>query len=315
MKKNLKILMGILGIAIQSRIIESLNQDNPCNLSGMKGKQPEKICQYRDLLNMTRIMGNQGYGHNILLFTGKSGTGKTMGAEKLAHNTKLPFFPYSADKIVEDGSQGSHLTQKIFADALAASKENNGRPVIILIDNLDALFIKDKRAYPVFVTELKHELQESFKRRNLIVILTVRDPKILDKALVNRCSLIYWELPDKKDREEIFRMYVENLPHKFNKSFYAWVAKRTNRFSAEDIENIVDRALFYAKMENSFHLLEHHIEKGLQDWIPEVDKKNPGTLKRTLSLGTKAFIVYKTYKSVKQVFNKKSDEENNDESK
>ncbi len=32
-------------------------------------------------------------------------------------------------------------------------------------------------------------------------------------------------------------------------------------------------------------------------------------------LGTKAFIVYKTYKSVKQVFNKKSDEENNDESK
>lgn len=135
------------------------------------------------------------YGRGItLLFSGPSGTGKTLLANALATSTGRPILSISGADIPK-GAGAESMLRDLFTEALL-------RGALVLIDECDALFGKrDPRLAAAF-----HNM-EGFTG---IVILITNHPDLLDEALERRILYHYpFELPNMDMR---LRIWVAHLP-------------------------------------------------------------------------------------------------------
>jgi ATPase family protein associated with various cellular activities (AAA) len=146
--------------------------------------------------------GKRGLGISAL-FSGVSGTGKTMAAEVLARELRLDLYRIDLSAVV---SKYIGETEKNLRRVFDAAEEGGA---ILLFDEADALFgkrseVKDSHDRYANI-EVSYLLQRMESYRGL-AILTTNLKSALDTAFLRRIRfIVHFPFPDTAQREEIWR--------------------------------------------------------------------------------------------------------------
>jgi hypothetical protein len=146
-------------------------------------------------------LGRRGLGVSAL-FTGDSGTGKTMAAEVLAHELDLDLYRIDLSAVV---SKYIGETEKNLRQVFDAAEEGGS---ILLFDEADALFAKRgevKDSHDRYANmEVAYLLQRMESYQGL-AILTTNLKSSLDRAFTRRLRFtIQFPFPDLEQRERIW---------------------------------------------------------------------------------------------------------------
>lgn len=186
-----------------------------------------------------------------VLLVGPPGTGKTLLAKAIAGEAQVPFFSISGSEFVEMFvGVGASRVRDLFAQA----KEK--APCIIFIDEIDAIGrsrsknistgANDERESTL--NQLLTEMDGFAANSGVIVLAATNRADILDKALLRPGRFdrhIYIDMPDVKDREEIFKVHLKKI--KIDKTVdVEFLARQTPGFSGADIANICNEAALIA---------------------------------------------------------------------
>jgi len=204
------------------------------------------------------------------LLVGPPGTGKTLLAKAVAGEAKVPFFSLSGSDFVEMFvGVGASRVRDLFKQA----KEKS--PSIIFIDEIDAIGrARGKNAMSGSNDERENTLNQLLTEMdgfgtndNVIVIAATNRADILDKALMRAGRFdrqIYVDLPDIRERKEIFEVHLK--PLKIKKGLDTrFLSKQTPGFSGADIANMCNEAALIAARNG-----KKEIEK--QDFLDAVDR-------------------------------------------
>ena len=226
------------------------------------------------------------------LLVGPPGTGKTLLAKAVAGEAKVPFFSMSGSDFVEMFvGVGASRVRDLFKDA----KEK--APCIVFIDEIDAIGrARGKNAFSNANDERENTLNQLLTEMDgfgtnagVIILAATNRADVLDKALLRAGRFdrqIYVELPDIKEREEIFTVHMKNLKLSQNVD-KVFLARQTPGFSGADIANVCNEAALIAARHN-----KKEIEK--QDFLDAVDRIVGGLEKRNkvISQHEKRVIAY-----------------------
>lgn len=204
------------------------------------------------------------------LLVGPPGTGKTLLAKAVAGEADVPFFSISGSDFVEMFvGVGASRVRDLFAQA----KEK--APCIVFIDEIDAVgrargknvgwSSNDERENTL--NQLLTEMDGFGTNSGVIVLAATNRADILDSALMRAGRFdrqIHVELPELKEREEIFNVHLRGLKlaPDFNVEF---MAKHTPGFSGADIANVCNEAALTAARRNKPAI-------GQQDFLDAVDR-------------------------------------------
>ena len=148
-------------------------------------------------------------------------------------------------------------------------------PCIIFIDEIDAIGrargknpnmgANDERENTL--NQLLTEMDGFETNSGVIILAATNRADILDSALLRAGRFdrqIYVDLPELKDREEIFKVHLK--PLKLAEDIdYAFLAKQTPGFSGADIANVANEAALIAARKNKLA-----VEK--QDFLDSIDR-------------------------------------------
>ena len=205
-----------------------------------------------------------------VLLVGPPGTGKTLLAKAVAGEANVPFFSISGSDFVEMFvGVGASRVRDLFRQA----KEKS--PCIVFIDEIDAVgrarsknggfSSNDERENTL--NQLLTEMDGFGSNSGVIILAATNRADILDKALMRAGRFdrqIHVELPDLKEREEIFQVHLRGL--KLADDFdVEFLAKHTPGFSGADIANVCNEAALTAA---------RHDKKAIdkQDFLDAVDR-------------------------------------------
>ncbi|MFT7428633.1 MAG: ATP-dependent metalloprotease FtsH [Nonlabens sp.] len=205
------------------------------------------------------------------LLVGSPGTGKTLLAKAVAGEAQVPFFSLSGSDFVEMFvGVGASRVRDLFKQA----KEKS--PAIIFIDEIDAIGrargksnmsgSNDERENTL--NQLLTEMDGFGTNTNVIVLAATNRADILDKALMRAGRFdrqIYVDLPDVREREEIFEVHLRPLKKVENELDTVFLAKQTPGFSGADIANVCNEAALIAARNGKKAV-------GKQDFLDAVDR-------------------------------------------
>ena len=204
------------------------------------------------------------------LLVGPPGTGKTLLAKAVAGEADVPFFSISGSDFVEMFvGVGASRVRDLFRQA----KEKS--PCIVFIDEIDAVgrargknvgfSSNDERENTL--NQLLTEMDGFGTNSGVIILAATNRADILDKALMRAGRFdrqIHVELPDLKERVEIFQVHLRGL--KLEENFdLEFLAKHTPGFSGADIANVCNEAALTAARKD-----KTAIDK--QDFLDAVDR-------------------------------------------
>ena len=204
------------------------------------------------------------------LLVGPPGTGKTLLAKAVAGEADVPFFSISGSDFVEMFvGVGASRVRDLFRQA----KEK--APCIVFIDEIDAVgrargknagfSSNDERENTL--NQLLTEMDGFGSNSGVIILAATNRADILDKALMRAGRFdrqIHVDLPDLKEREEIFTVHLRGL--KLAEDFdLEFLAKHTPGFSGADIANVCNEAALTAARHN-----KQAIDR--QDFLDAVDR-------------------------------------------
>jgi cell division protease FtsH len=204
------------------------------------------------------------------LLVGPPGTGKTLLAKAVAGEANVPFFSISGSDFVEMFvGVGASRVRDLFKQA----KEK--APCIVFIDEIDAVG-RARGRNPNFganderentLNQLLTEMDGFDTNTGVIILAATNRADILDRALLRAGRFdrqIHVELPDLKERKEIFEVHLR--PLKLDKNLdIDFLAKQTPGFSGADIANVCNEAALIAARNN-----KKQVEK--QDFLDAVDR-------------------------------------------
>ncbi|MDZ8239277.1 MAG: ATP-binding protein [Nostoc sp. ChiQUE01a] len=170
------------------------------------------VRQRSTVYNTWGFAGKGGRGLGIsALFAGGSGTGKTLGAEVLAHRLRLDLYRIDLSSVV---SKYIGETEKNLRRVFDAAEQGG---VILLFDEADALFgkrseVKDARDRYANI-EVSYLLQRMESYPGLAV-LTTNLKSAIDTAFLRRIRfVVQFPFPDTAQRAEIWRrVFPVNTP-------------------------------------------------------------------------------------------------------
>lgn len=214
-----------------------------------------------------------------VLLVGPPGSGKTLLARAVAGEAQVPFFSLSGSDFVEMFvGVGASRVRDLFAQAKAKA------PCIIFIDEIDAIGrIRSRRASITGNDERENTLNQLLTEMDgfetntgLIIMAATNRADILDPALMRAGRFdrqIILELPELKEREEIFAVHTRNL--KLHPSVdLSLLAKQTPGFSGADIANACNEAALIAARKNKENI-------DMEDFHDAIDKIIGGLEKRS----------------------------------
>ncbi|WP_410503945.1 ATP-dependent zinc metalloprotease FtsH [Nonlabens sp. MB-3u-79] len=241
------------------------------DVAGLEGAK-EEVQEIVDFLkNPEKYTSLGGKIPKGALLVGSPGTGKTLLAKAVAGEAKVPFFSLSGSDFVEMFvGVGASRVRDLFKQA----KEKS--PAIIFIDEIDAIGrargksnmsgSNDERENTL--NQLLTEMDGFGTNTNVIVLAATNRADILDKALMRAGRFdrqIYVDLPDVREREEIFEVHLRPLKKVENELDTVFLAKQTPGFSGADIANVCNEAALIAARNGKKAV-------GKQDFLDAVDR-------------------------------------------
>ncbi|MEM1689018.1 MAG: proteasome-activating nucleotidase [Candidatus Hadarchaeales archaeon] len=207
----------------------------------------------------------------ILLY-GMPGTGKTLVARAVAHETKATFIRLIGSELVQKYiGEGARIVRELFD--LAREKA----PSIVFIDELDAIGARrldsatsgDREVYRTFL-QLLAEIDGFDPCDNVKIIGATNRPDILDPAILRPGRLdrlIHFPLPDEQARLAIFQIHTRrmNLGKSVN---LKRLAKSTAGATGADIKAICTEAGMFAIREGREIVEEVDFEKAIAKVLP-----------------------------------------------
>ncbi|MDA8594956.1 ATP-dependent zinc metalloprotease FtsH [Flavobacteriaceae bacterium] len=219
------------------------------------------------------------------LLVGPPGTGKTLLAKAVAGEAGVPFFSLSGSDFVEMFvGVGASRVRDLFKQAQQKS------PSIIFIDEIDAIGRargknnmtggNDERENTL--NQLLTEMDGFGTDTNVIVMAATNRADVLDKALLRPGRFdrqIYVDLPDLRERKEIFEVHMKRLKLGENVDV-DFLSQQTPGFSGADIANLCNEAALIAAR-NGKKLIEK------QDFLDAVDRIVGGLEKKNKIISPK----------------------------
>ncbi len=232
---------------------------------------PDKLRQLKEMCNYVKyrhlVYGEWGFDKKVslgkglnILFSGPSGTGKTMASEIIANELSLDFYKIDLSCVVSKyiGETEKNLSG-IFKEAEAAN-------AVLFFDEADALFGKRsevKDAHDRYANiEINYLLQKMEEHKG-IVILATNFRKNIDEAFTRRMHfLLDFPFPDEEYRLDIWRkVFPAETPRSLDVD-YEFLARKFI-ISGGSIKNIALNAAFLAADEDDMFSVEDQ-KKGSQ---------------------------------------------------
>ena len=240
------------------------------NVAGLEGAK-EEVQEIVDFLKnpdkYTALGGKIPKGD---LLVGPPGTGKTLLAKAVAGEAEVPFFSLSGSDFVEMFvGVGASRVRDLFKQAAQKS------PSIIFIDEIDAIGrARGKNSMTGGNDERENTLNQLLTEMdgfgtdvNVIVLAATNRADVLDSALMRAGRFdrqIYVDLPDIKERKEIFEVHIKPLKLSDDVNI-EFLAQQTPGFSGADIANMCNEAALIAARGDKKSI--HH-----QDFLDAVDR-------------------------------------------
>lgn len=215
-----------------------------------------------------------------VILVGPPGTGKTLLAKAVAGEAQVPFFSISGSEFVEMFvGVGASRVRDLFVKA----KEKS--PCIIFIDEIDA--IGRSRGKGAFLGGANDERESTLNQlltemdgfgtnSGVIVLAATNRADILDPALLRPGRFdrhIYLELPNLKEREDIFKVHLRPLvldnsidPH--------FLASQTPGFSGADIANICNESALIAARKKKTQIDRSDFMDAIDRVVAGIEKKS-----------------------------------------
>ncbi len=240
------------------------------DVAGLYGAKDEVMEIVDFLKNPKKYTALGGKIPKGALLVGPPGTGKTLLAKAVAGEANVPFFSISGSDFVEMFvGVGASRVRDLFRQA----KEK--APCIVFIDEIDAVgrarsknggfSSNDERENTL--NQLLTEMDGFGTNSGVIILAATNRADILDKALMRAGRFdrqIHVDLPDLKERMEIFQVHLRGL--KLQQNFdLDFLAKHTPGFSGADIANVCNEAALTAARHD-----KKEIDK--QDFLDAVDR-------------------------------------------
>jgi len=241
------------------------------DVAGLEGAK-EEVQEIVDFLkNPEKYTSLGGKIPKGALLVGQPGTGKTLLAKAVAGEAKVPFFSLSGSDFVEMFvGVGASRVRDLFKQA----KEKS--PAIIFIDEIDAIgrargknnFSGSNDERENTLNQLLTEMDGFGTNTNVIVLAATNRADVLDKALMRAGRFdrqIYVDLPDVRERKEIFEVHLRPLKKIEDELDVDFLAKQTPGFSGADIANVCNEAALIAARKGNKAV-------GKQDFLDAVDR-------------------------------------------
>lgn len=227
-----------------------------------------------------------------VLLVGPPGTGKTLLAKAVAGEANVPFFSMSGSDFVEMFvGVGASRVRDLFKQA------KDKAPCIVFIDEIDAIgrargknvnfSANDERENTL--NQLLTEMDGFASNQGVIILAATNRADILDRALMRAGRFdrqIHVELPDLKERLEIFMVHLK--PLKLDKNFdISFLAKQTPGFSGADIANVCNEAALIAARKEKVQVEKQDFLDAIDRIIGGLEKKN-----KIISLDEKRAIAF-----------------------
>jgi AFG3 family protein len=225
-----------------------INFDDVAGLAEAKQEVEEIVEFLKKPEKFTELGGKIPKG---ALLIGPPGTGKTLLAKAVAGEANVPFFSMSGSDFVEMFvGVGASRVRDLFRKA----KEK--APCIVFIDEIDAIgrargknagfSSNDERENTL--NQLLTEMDGFASNSGVIILAATNRADVLDRALMRAGRFdrqIAVELPDMKERRDIFKVHLRPLRLKDDVD-PDFLAKQTPGFSGADIANVCNEAALIA---------------------------------------------------------------------
>ncbi|NNC59736.1 MAG: CDC48 family AAA ATPase [Erythrobacter sp.] len=180
----------------------------------------------------------------FLLF-GPPGTGKTLLAKAVAKEAEANFISMkSSDLLSKWYGESEQQIAKMFQRARAVA------PCVLFIDEIDSLVPArgtaqgEPQVTGRVVNTILAEMDGLEEMQSIVVIGATNRPALIDPALLRPGrfdELVYVGTPDLKGREQILGIHTARMPLAGDVDL-AKLAKKTERFTGADLEDVVRRA-------------------------------------------------------------------------
>ncbi|MGB5911711.1 MAG: CDC48 family AAA ATPase [Promethearchaeia archaeon] len=193
---------------------------------------------------------------NGILIYGLPGTGKTLLAKALAHETEINFISVKGPEFLS-----KWVGESAKAVREAFRKARTTAPCIIFFDEIDAIASRrsessDSRVTDQIVAQLLTEMDGLEELKDVVLIAATNRPDLLDPALLRSGRFgrhIEIPLPDKNTRINIFKIHLKNRPIN-DKINIELLAQELEGYSGADIEAACEEATILAIRKGVFHV-------------------------------------------------------------
>ena len=221
---------------------------------------PLKYAQFYKYMNSRPPNG-------ILLF-GLPGTGKTLMAKAIAHETEVNFISVKGPEFLSKWvGESAKAIRETFRKARSAA------PCIIFFDEIDAIASKrtdssSSRVIEQIVAQLLTEIDGLEELKNVVLLAATNRPDLLDTALLRSGRFgrhIEVPLPNKSSRIKIFKIHLKERPLDDGLDIEN-LAEKLDGFTGADIKGICEEATLLA------------IRRGIYDEM--IDVHDPESFKK-----------------------------------